>query len=53
MPDTEQVTQPSLGSNEPGTETHDVRIPSSVTAGWTLKHILLPKAASTPPMKTK
>ena len=33
MPDREQVTQPSLGSNELGTETNDTHLNSGVSAG--------------------
>jgi len=33
MADTEQITQPSLGSNELGTETNDVHLTSGLSAG--------------------
>ena len=33
MSDTERITQPSLGSNEVGTETNDTHLTSGISAG--------------------
>ncbi len=33
MPEREQISQPTLGSNEVGTETSDIRVPNDISAG--------------------
>ena len=33
MPDREQISQPSLGSNELGTDTNDARVPTNISSG--------------------
>ena len=53
MADREQITQPSLGSNELGTETNDTHLESGVSAGSDTQLHLATKSGKKNKKKTK